>query len=206
MSTLQQNEGRAEQDLLPRLRRVRELILALVADPRQRCGRRFSIAAGLLALVAGMLAGCRALRDVERQSARLGLGPRKGKISDTALTCLLARLDDTVLLPLQVALVKDMKRRGQLQSDYLRLDWVAVDGKYQTLDHHADEMAQKFEDKERRSVHWRLRVLRAVLVSSPGRPALGQRAIPHYSRRLLLQARLPRASRLSSSLLTAAHR
>jgi hypothetical protein len=29
---------------------------------------------------------------------------------------------------------------------------------------------------------------------------------PHYSRLLLLQARLPRASRLSSSLLAAAHR
>jgi hypothetical protein len=31
-------------------------------------------------------------------------------------------------------------------------------------------------------------------------------ASPHYSRLLLLQARLPRASRLSSSLLAAAHR
>jgi len=36
---------------------------------------------------------------------------------------------------------------------------------------------QKFVDDEAKSVYWRLGVLRAVLISAAGRPALGQRAI-----------------------------
>jgi hypothetical protein len=174
MKTLQQNELRVEQYLLPRLARLRRLMLQAVADPRDPRGKRFPIESMLLALLAGLLSGCAALRDVERESGRLGLGRCSGKISDTALTHLLMRLSDVDLLPLQVALVKDMRSRGQLQSEGLRLDWTAIDGKYETLDHHADGWAQKFEDKEKQSVYWRLGALRAVLISAPGRPALGQ--------------------------------
>jgi prevent-host-death family protein len=53
---------------------------------------------------------------------------------------------------------------------------------------------------------------RSVVVSSSapspraGPLSCAARPGPHYPRLLLLQARLPRASRLSSSLLTAAHR
>ena len=77
---------------------------------------------------------------------------RGGKISDNALGYLLTLLDDVALLPLQVAMVKNMHRRKQLQPDGLRLHWTTVDGKYQTLDHHADGLAQKFVDGERRSI------------------------------------------------------
>jgi predicted transposase YbfD/YdcC len=174
MKTLQQNDLRVEQYLIPRLARLRKLIALLVTDPRNPQGVRFPIDSMLLALLAGLLAGCVGLRDVERQSQRLGLGRRGGKISDTALTSLLKLFDDKLLLPLQVAMVQDMKRRGQLQSEGLRLNWTTIDGKYSTLDHDADGMAQKFEDKENKSIYWRLGVLRAVLVSAPGRPALGQ--------------------------------
>lgn len=177
MNTLQQNELRVERYLLPRLGRLRHFIGLLVTDPRRAQGKRFALDSMLLAMIAGLLAGCRALRDVERQTLRLGLGRRGGKISDTGLGHLLSKLDDTALLPLQVALVKDMKRRGQFKSDGLRLNWTTIDGKYETLDHHADGMAQKFEDKDNKSVYWRLGVLRAVQVSAPGRPALGQWAM-----------------------------
>lgn len=177
MNTLQQNDLRVERYLLPRLARLKHLIRLLVADPRHPQGTRFPISSMLLALIAGLLAGCRALRSVERQSLRLGLGRRGGKISDTGLTHLLKALSDDALLPLQVALVKDMKRRGQLKSDGLRLNWTAIDGKYVTLDHHADGMAQKFENKETKAPYWRLGVLRAVQVSAAGRPALGQWAM-----------------------------
>lgn len=174
MKTLRQNDLRVEQYLVPRLARLRCLIRSLVVDPRRRQGVRFPLDAMLLALLAGLLCGCRALRDVERQSDRLGLGRRGGKISDTGLTHLLEKLDDDALLPLQVRLVKDMRSRRQLESDGLRLNWTTIDGKYATLDHHADGMAQKFEDEENKTVYWRLGVLRAVLVSAAGRPALGQ--------------------------------
>lgn len=177
MNTLQQNESRVETYLLARLARLRRLVASHVVDPRHRQGRRYGIDSMLVSLLAGLLAGSPGLRDVERLSMRLGLGRCKGKISDTALTGLLTKLDDEALLPLQVAQVKDMSRRGQCDPVGLRQNWTTIDGKYQILDHHADAMAQRFEDKERKSVYWRLGVLRAVLVSAAGRPALGQRAI-----------------------------
>ena len=177
MKTLQQNEQRVESHLLPRLRLLRRLLPALVVDPRDRRGIRFPFESVVLALLAGLLAGSPTLRDVERQSARLGLGRRGGKISDNTLGYLLTLMDDAALLPLQVALVKNMHQRKQLKPDGLRLHWTTVDGKYQTLDHHADGLAQKFLCNEGRSVYWRLGVLRAVLVSAKGRPALGQRVM-----------------------------
>ncbi len=177
MKTLQQNEERVESHLVPRMRLLRRLLALLVIDPRNRRGVRFPFESMILALLAGLLSGCPTLRDVERQSARLGLGRRGGKISDNALGYLLTLLDDVALLPLQVAMVKNMHRRKQLQPDGLRLHWTTVDGKYLTLDHHADGLAQKFVDDERRCIYWRLGVLRAVLVSAKGRPALGQRVM-----------------------------
>ena len=60
--------------------------------------------------------------------------------------------------------VKDMGRRGQLKPDGFAMDWTTIDGKYETLDHDADGAAQKMEHQGK--VHWRLGVLRAVLVSA----------------------------------------
>jgi hypothetical protein len=50
-------------------------------------------------------------------------------------------------------------------------DGVAIDGKYVTLSHDCGELAQKFTPET--GSYWRAGVLRAVLVSTPGRPALG---------------------------------
>lgn len=84
MNTLQNNDLRVERHILPRLVRLRQLITLVVTDPRRPQGTRFPIDSMLLALLAGLLAGCRALRDVERQTLRLGLGRRGGKISGVA--------------------------------------------------------------------------------------------------------------------------
>jgi hypothetical protein len=59
----------------------------------------------------------------------------------------------------------------------LRQNWTTIDGKYETLDHRADGIAQKFGDNEKKSVYWRLGMLRAVLVSAASRSALGQWAM-----------------------------
>jgi hypothetical protein len=87
---------------------------------------------------------------------------------------LLAKADATTWLPVLVQSNKDAKRRGQFSTGELGRQWTAVDGKYQVLDHHADGMAQKFQDDEKGTVYRRLGVLRAVQVAAPGRPALGQ--------------------------------
>ncbi|MGE0435171.1 MAG: ISAs1 family transposase [Planctomycetota bacterium] len=177
MNTLKQNEDRVERYLIGRMGRTRRLIDRLVSDPRSCRGRRHRHDAMLVALIAGLLKGCESLRSVERLSERLGLGRKRYKISDTAFAYLLERLDDEALLPLLVRLVKDMQHRGQLCSDDLGRDWVAIDGKYESLDHHVGGVAQKFEDREAKTIYWRLGQLRAVLISAPGRPVLGQRTM-----------------------------
>jgi hypothetical protein len=60
-----------------------------------------------------------------------------------------------------------------------------------------------------RTLQAKLRAEPTALLRVPRRhqgAQLSDGPTPHYSRLLLLQARLPRASRLSSSLLAAAHR
>jgi len=177
MNTLKQNEDRVERYLIGRVGRIRRLVDRSVLDPRSRQGRRHRLDAILVALLAGLLGRCDSLRAVERLSERLGLGRKRSKISNTALAYLLGRLDDEALLPLLVQLVKDMRRRGELDHDELGGDWVAIDGKYESLDHDVGGVAQKFEDREAKTIYWRLGQLRAVLISAPGRPALGQRTM-----------------------------
>lgn len=177
MNTLKQNEDRVERYLMGRIGRTRHLVNRLVPDPRSRQGRRHGLDAILLALLAGLLNGCESLRAVERLSERLALGRKHCKISDNALAYLLERLDDESLLPLLVQLVVDMRRRGQLRCVDLGCHWIAVDGKYVSLDHDAGGVAQKFEDRDAKTIYWRLGQLRAVLISAPGRPALGQRTM-----------------------------
>ncbi len=86
---------------MARLGRLRRLVGAMVKDPRQQRVKYFPFNSMLLALLAGLLVGNPAPRDVERLSARLGLGRRGKKIGDTALTYLLTLRADKALLPLQ---------------------------------------------------------------------------------------------------------
>lgn len=176
METLQEVEARVERYLVPRMARLLHLVRTLASDPRDPQGLRHPLAKITMAMVAGLLIGGRP-RDAERQSERLGLGRRGGKIGDTTMHTLLSMADGQTWLPVLVQSVKDSKRRGQLQPDGLLQHWTSVDGKYEILDHYADGMAQKFVNDEAKTIYWRLGILRAVLVSAAGRPALGQWAI-----------------------------
>lgn len=78
VKTLQQNDDRVEQYLVPRMRRLRQWIARVLTDSRCPQGLRICFDSLSLALVAGLMADCEALLDVERLSARLGLGRRGG--------------------------------------------------------------------------------------------------------------------------------
>jgi len=173
MKTLQQAELRVETYLIPRMGRLRRLVDGLVPDPRHARGLRHRLGVVVLAMVAGLLVGG-SPRDAERLSLRLGLGRRGRAVSDTTMRALLAQLDDDALHPVLVQTVKDMRCRGQLECDGLRQHWTIIDGKYSTYEHHVGGFAQKFVSEDERSVWWRLGVLRAVLASVAGVPALGQ--------------------------------
>jgi len=173
MKTLQQEQARVQQFILPRLRRIKKLVSSSVSDVRDKQGMRHSIDQIFLALVCGVLAGCKSLRRVEKLTHYLALGRRGEGISDTTLTTVLARLPETAGLPILVRQIKDMWRRGELVLDGFRQHWVAIDGKYLSLDHFAGGIGTLMHNSND-TVYWRAGFLRACLISAPGRPALGQ--------------------------------
>ncbi len=172
MQNLDQIERRVETYLLTRLERWGQLIATTAQDPRDPRGIRHPYLHCVLALLAGVCAQRESMRDVEKLSAQLALGRRGEGISDGALSHLLALSGEHDFDALQVRTVKDIGRRGGLSHPGLGRHWTAIDGKYSILNHHCDGLAQKFTGDA--GVYWRLGVLRAVLVSAPSRPALGQ--------------------------------
>ena len=172
MKTVQQDIARVEAFTDPKLRRARQLVLANVVDPRDAKGVQHCFDHNILALLCGLLSGRKALRGVEALAKELGLGRRGRGISDGAMTHVLELMGEHDLDPVLTQSVRDMGRRGQLRPVGVAQSWVTVDGKYMTLRHDCGGLAQKIEDKH--GVHWRLGVLRAVLVSAAGKPALGQ--------------------------------
>ncbi len=166
---------RVQRYARPRLNRLLRNLLRWHADPRKRRGCRHKFAQMLHALVAGLLANCRSLRDVEDLSERLGLGRHGDKISDTALGKLAEVLNPLQLLPALVDQVHDMRRRGELAADGLPLHVATVDGKnLATLQHDAGKAGHFRTSDEDKKCWWLMPALRSVLTSAAGRPALGQ--------------------------------
>ena len=130
----------------------------------------------MLSLLSGMLSGRKALRDVETQAEELGLGRSGHGISDGALTHILKKMDEHHLDAVLVQSVRDMGRRGQLVPVEMGQSWTAVDGKYEILDHDCGGFAQLVVNKK--DAHFRLGILRAVLITAAGKPALGQWVMP----------------------------
>ena len=176
MKTVQQEIARVEAFTEPRLRRAVELLKRLAADPRNPQGLRHPFTDCMLSLLAALLSGRETIRAVEALSKELALGYRGKGISDGALTHLLAMMGEHDMDATLVQSVHDMARRGQLKPLDLNQSWLTVDGKYWILDHDCGGLAQRFEDKH--GVHWRLGVLRAVLITAAGKPALGQWPMP----------------------------
>ena len=176
MENLQHQRDRVQAFTAPRLRRVRCLIDEFAQDPRDPQGVRHEFNDCILALLAGLLSGRRPLRDAEALSQELGLGRRGEGISDGALTHLLKLMGEHSLDAVLVRTVREMAARGQLEPVDLLQSWIAIDGKYETLTQSCGGFAQKIEDKA--GVHFRLGVLRAVLITAAGKPALGQWAMP----------------------------
>lgn len=166
---------RVQRYAAPRLRRLLRNLLRWHDDPRKRRGRRHKFASMLHALVAGLLSNSASLRDVEALSERLGLGRRKGRISDTALGKLTELLDPERLGQALVEQVRDMRHRGELVPDGLPVGVATVDGKnLATLQHHGGGAGHMRTAPDEKSCWWIMPALRSVLTSAAGRVALGQ--------------------------------
>jgi len=180
--TVNQRRHRVKRYVARRARRQRRLLNEHVDDPRSRRGRRLQFSGFLGTLFAGMLAGCRGMRDVEELSEELDVRDTNGrpvdKISDTALGNVAAEINpDDFEQPL-VQQVRDMNRRKELRPVGLPCGVATVDGKaLGKLEHDAKGHALKQTDSTGKDF-WYVRVLRAVLSSAAGKPCIGQRTIP----------------------------
>ncbi len=176
MKTMQQSVDRVHQFTEPRLRRARDLFGTKSKDPRGRRGLRHTYPDCMVSLLCGIASGRKAMRDVETQSGELGLGRQGHGISDGTLSYVLKKMDERSLDDVLVQSVRDMRHRRELVPVDLNQSWTAIDGKYETLSHDCGGLAQLVVNKN--DVHFRLGVLRAVLITAAGRPALGQWVMP----------------------------
>lgn len=183
--TVDNRHARVNKFLARRTTRLLASLNECVRDPRSSRGvrpeKKRKLAPMLHALFAGMLACDRGLRDVEERSETLGLKDGcepAGRIPDTTLGDLLAKLNpDDFEQPL-VRQVRDMNRRRELRPVDLPCGVMTVDGKAMgKLTHDADGYAMR-QTEEGGSVFWYVRLLRAVLSSASGKPCLGQKTIP----------------------------
>lgn len=183
--TVENRHARVNKFLARRTSRLLACLNECVRDPRSSRGvrpeKKRKLAPMLHALFAGMLACDRGLRDVEERSETLGLKDGcqpVGRIPDTTLGDLLAKLDpDDFEQPL-VRQVRDMNRRRELRPVDLPCGVVTVDGKAMgKLTHDAEGHAMR-QTEENGAAFWYVRLLRAVLSSASGKPCLGQKTIP----------------------------
>ena len=126
------------------LRRVGDLDLARVCDPRVRGRIEFSMDAQLKLLVVGALSGASSMREVELRSEQLRDSVRgwmglKDRVADNTLGLLLQRLAPSELRAAMVRQVKAEHRRGGgFGAQSLKWSTFAIDGKHvSTLQWHA---------------------------------------------------------------------
>lgn len=194
MENVNQIGVRVDSYVAGRLKRWASHVIALCVDPRDPRGTRHKFVDCVVGLLASIVCQRSSIRDVEELSAKLGLGSRAQGISDGAFTHLLTLCQERQFEMVLVNSVRDMGRRGELRHPRFCQSWIAVDGKYSCLDHDCGGWGQKFfkdkakteaktktkskaktETKPKEQVpYWRVGVLRAVLITSPSRAALGQ--------------------------------
>lgn len=170
-----ENLDRVQRFAKPRVSRLLNLLCREVSDPRKSRGKRHKLHHVLEAVLAGLLANCSSLRDVEELSAELRLGREHEGVSDTATGHLLEKLNPSELLAVLAQQVYDMNHRGELKPDGLPLSVATVDGKnLATLQHHGGGAGHMRISPDESTCWWLMPALRSVLTSAAGRPALGQ--------------------------------
>lgn len=116
------------------LRRLRDLRLGTVREPRVVAKVDYPLEQMLTAMLVGMVTSSRSLRDVERRTVQLADNPEAGlgistKIADNTLGEVLRRLEHGDLVGCLQEGVKAEYRRGNLKPTTLPVGTVAIDGK-----------------------------------------------------------------------------
>lgn len=160
--------------------RLSELGLANVADPRK--GKvKWRLRQVITSVLAGMIAGCKGLKEVEELTTEMGGGARNSlgiqrRLPDTTARDLLMALKPNDIRGLLRHSIKIAFRRKQLRPD-LPLRIVSMDGKHSSTWLFDDpQAAEKFGQMQgSRAV---VRTITSCLISTPARPCLDAHPIP----------------------------
>ena len=154
-----------------------------VTDPRSRRGRRWKLRALLGAAFAGMLVRARSLRAVEDLTETASASGLRAfgvsrRVPDSTLEPVLRQLDPDELRSRLHDQVRSLRRGKSLDEQSLPLALVAIDGKCIHTSKQRVHPACQRQQFEGRPPRYLLRVLRAVLVSSPTKVCVDQQVIP----------------------------
>jgi hypothetical protein len=162
--------------------RLADLGLAEVNDRRSKRGRRWRIEAVLAAAIAGLMAGCRSLAEIEVLTEKLGSAARSllgiaRRLPDTTLRDNLCAVGWRGLVAALHRLVHAAHRRKALEPEGLPFGVVAVDGKSTMLPCWDDEYVQRVQP-EGYPPYGLLRTVTCALVSARGRPCIHIEPLP----------------------------
>lgn len=124
-------------------RRVKDLNLKQLNDPRVAASVGYPLPTILTALIAGMVSKAGSLRDTEKRTDQIAAkqGPwlgLQGRIPDNTLGAVLPRVDREELIGRLHDAVKAEQRRGNLKPTVLKQGTVAIDGKHTATLHWHD--------------------------------------------------------------------
>jgi hypothetical protein len=162
--------------------RFRQLGLGKVDDPRRRQGQRWKLEQVIAAVLLGMMAGCKNLREVERLTSKLSRPIRRRlgiprRLPDTTARDLLCQLSPQSLIPVLHRVLAIGSRVGSLEKERLPFHMVAMDGKWTALPSWSGPYAQK-QTPEGGAPYGMMRTVTSVLASTPSRPCIDVSPIP----------------------------
>ena len=161
-------------------KRIPDLQLRRVADPRKARGKRWKLNSLLHALLAGMICGCKGLAEVEDLTEDMSLAARRllridRRVPDTTTRDLLCKLDPEQLRASLGQLVRKAWRRKALVPVGLPFGAVSMDGKV---------ISTKYWDAARRIAQVRedgayalVRTVTSCLISSAARICMDMHVI-----------------------------
>jgi hypothetical protein len=165
------------------LRRIRDVRLESLSDPRGKQGTRYAYLTLVYALLLGCLVAAGSLRSLEALCAQLALWARRalgipGRISDTKLRDTMLGLDRKALVQALHRQVKAEHRRGNLKPYFLPFGFAALDGKQLAKLEHWGHQDVQAVHPDKATPYGLARVHRAFLLSSEAQVCLHQRSVP----------------------------
>lgn len=144
-----ERRGRGDRQRIGHLaKRLGELKLEKIADPRRFGGRAWALPQLISAALTGMVAGCRSLAETEELTAELSPAAKSKlclprRVPDTTMRTTLMRIAPSALRSVLHRQILRAHRRKQLAPDVLPFGVVAIDGKCTATPYIDDKYAQR---------------------------------------------------------------